>query len=690
MFYHFLKNNKGTKNITNLYFRILLENADDPIELASATDYRYFTPLHYAAKSGNEEKTQLILNALSGDEREIYYDDLNAKGHRLKTPLHKARSPKVVKLLLKYGADRYAKMMEKNFNDGNGCFGKACDCMDKSADELGVHSVFSTLLHRNDKAAGVMLDNHITTNGQELDSSDLLIVYDLKLFDPDAKEDYDEPIIGEQDEVIMKDEMAVHLKITDINSNLLMHPLSQVYLDFKWGRLSKYFWITVVQYALFLSSLTGCSIYQTWLSGRNNTNTTKCLENSLADECYLVNIMTDHTNKGGEDLSMHKVPFFVIYGILALNTAWIFFREFFQMCFNWPHYSKSLEDKMEAIMVILTVLYVIGVFLFSVPALKHLAAWSVFFAWIEMILLMGRFPQIGKYVQMFFIVSKILLKYLLVYFPAILAFSIAFYILLSDTKPFLNPGNALMKTMVMLLGELEYENNFMWESSKPFSYFPSTQILIMLFVLLGCIVIMNLLVGLAVDEIDVMREKGRQIRLEMTIDEIVRLEDLLIKKPSLLDCSPCCQDPIIQRQSVFNSLKSVHNNLSDKVKTKSYFTKVCVRPIEPRKKEDDMAITKSTFLPVYFYYAERKRAFCQEGQETGFYIRRSLVDQTMEWLKNNKEGENTNDQESDSALEADETDGLSDMKSLEKIRNDINQILKTMKSTDKCQTEEEE
>ena len=157
--------------------------------------------------------------------------------------------------------------------------------------------------------------------------------------------------------------------------------------------------------------------------------------------------------------------------MLALNTSWIFFREFFQMCFNWPHYSKSLEDKMEAIMIILTVLYVIGVFVFSVPALKHLAAWSVFFAWIEMILLMGRFPQIGKYVQMFFIVSKILLKYLLVYFPAILAFSIAFYILLSDTKPFLNPGNALMKTMVMLLGELEYENNFMWDSSKPFSYF---------------------------------------------------------------------------------------------------------------------------------------------------------------------------------------------------------------------------
>ena len=52
---------------------------------------------------------------------------------------------------------------------------------------MGVHSVFSTLLHRNDKAAEVILDNHITTNGQELDSSNLLIIYDLKIFNPEAK-----------------------------------------------------------------------------------------------------------------------------------------------------------------------------------------------------------------------------------------------------------------------------------------------------------------------------------------------------------------------------------------------------------------------------------------------------------------------------------------------------------------------
>ena len=153
-----------------------MENAADQTILVNAKDYKHFTPLHYAAKSGSEINTKLILDNLSQDE-ELYYDEINATGHRLKTALHKARSPKVVKLLLDYGADEYLKIMEKE--EGKQCAINECRCIEQSPCEKGVHSVFSTLLHRNDKAAGVILDNHISTNGQALDSSDLLIVYDL-------------------------------------------------------------------------------------------------------------------------------------------------------------------------------------------------------------------------------------------------------------------------------------------------------------------------------------------------------------------------------------------------------------------------------------------------------------------------------------------------------------------------------
>ena len=644
----------------------MLENAANAIELANSKDYRHFTPLHYAAKSGSEINTQLILQNLSQyDDNAIPDDEINAKGHRLKTPLHKARSPKVVKLLIDYNADEYLKMMEKS--EGKKCEESECNCNIESPCKKGVHSVFSTLLHRNYKAAEVLLNNHISTNDQELDSSDLLIVYDLKIFDPEAKE-----CVPMEDTITVNDEMSMHTQITDMMPSLLVHPLSQVFLAIKWRCMSKYFWITVVQYLIYVFSLSACTTYQTWLLGQSGTNMTKCFENPPADECFFTN-----TLKWND--SQHEIPFYCLYGLLAVSTAYLVVREFFQMCFNWPHYSRSVEDKMEAGMLILTFCYLLGIFLFSVSVLRHLAAWSVFFAWIELIMLGGRFPNIGKYVHMFFSVSKILVQYLLVYSPAILAFSLAFYILLSESDPFLNPGNALMKTVVMLLGELEYEGNFMWVTSDSLTpYFPSTQILIMLFVLLGCIVIMNLLVGLAVDEIDVMREKGKRIRLEMVVDEIVRLEDLLVKKPSLMDCLPCCHKIIIQNHSLFKRLtKKWTDNISEKLKTYGRHSKVCVRPIVPRRKDEDEKFWGTSSydnskcpsnFPVYFYNEERKRPFCLDGQETGFTLPKGLVMETLEWLKQNEEEEKNGY----SKWECNDQNGLV------KIRDDISKMLESL------------
>jgi hypothetical protein len=318
-----------------------------------------------------------------------------------------------------------------------------------------------------------------------------------------------------------------------------------------------------------------------------------------------------------------------------------------------------------------------------------LAAWSVFFAWIELIMLIGRFPTAGKYVHMFFSVSKTLVQYLLVYSPAILAFSLAFYILLSEKDPFLNPGNALMKTVVMLLGELDYEGNFMWVTSDNLTpHFPSIQILIMLFVLLGCIVIMNLLVGLAVDEIDVMREKGKRIRLEMVVDEIVRLEDLLVKKPSLMGCLPCCHDIIIQNHSLFQRLyKKMNDILSEKTKASCRYSKVCVRPIVPKRKEGDEKFwgtsssnnrkSPSSF-PVYFYNEETKRPLCADGQETGFTLSKELVMETIEWLKQHEEEGKNGYSKWEAPTATENTDVSKDLNGLVKIRDDINKILESM------------
>ena len=172
--------------------------ANELARMITAIDYMHFTPLHYAVKSGNEENTLLILKSLSEQEfvgEKSLWDFVNSKGHRHKTPLHKARSTKVVKLLVDYGADMYLKKMDKT--DGQKCNvpQSHCKCGEvpctndtpcKNCKE-GNDSVFSTILIRNDKSAEEIMNKHITTNKQSLDSSDLLIIYDLNIFKHEAK-----------------------------------------------------------------------------------------------------------------------------------------------------------------------------------------------------------------------------------------------------------------------------------------------------------------------------------------------------------------------------------------------------------------------------------------------------------------------------------------------------------------------
>ena len=126
-----------------------------------AQDGHGFTPLHIASKASNKDICSLLLEKNA---------DPNVKGHRWKTPLHKTKHPNIVKLLLQYGANPYAKMSDKSEPEG-----------------LEVHSCFDTFIGRNSDCSRILLDNSITTNGQELYSNDLSIVYNLDLFHHESK-----------------------------------------------------------------------------------------------------------------------------------------------------------------------------------------------------------------------------------------------------------------------------------------------------------------------------------------------------------------------------------------------------------------------------------------------------------------------------------------------------------------------
>ena len=85
-------------------------------------------------------------------------------------------------------------------------------------------------------------------------------------------------------------------------------------------------------------------------------------------------------------------------------------------------------------------------------------------------------------------------------------FIISFCVLFPNYQSFnVQTVSALVKTLVMMAGEIEYEN-FIYENGD--AIFPFTgHFMILLFVVLISIILMNLLVGLAVSDIQVRIRK---------------------------------------------------------------------------------------------------------------------------------------------------------------------------------------
>ena len=576
-----------------LFSSLLLDNNAN----VDALDYQGFTPLHIAAKAGNEDICNLLLDKNASP---------NVKGHRSKTPLHKAKHPKVVQLLVQNGANPYAKMKDKGAPTG-----------------LELHSCFDTYIERNADCSKILLDECVATNGQDLDSSDLLVIYDLDLFRHESKR----PKEDEEDDEIAALSQLVSLKLY----NLLEHPLSEVMLHLKWQCIKKLYWVKFFQYFLFVVALTVLAYMQSEFlvefdekQKKNGSNFQQlCLDNTFHQNCYFQQIF--HEAK-----TWRMVIFYLLYFIVAANTIFLIIREALECIYCWKHYG-SKEDFLEISLLICTAAYLIAIFASPRLVNLHLSVWSVFLAWIELNLLLGRFPSIGIYIHMFTNVFNKLLLFIMVYSPVLIAFSLAFNLLFPYKQAFDSP---LLKILAMMIGEFEYSTFLFFEKDTfqqdKHSYL-TTQAIFLLFVMFVSIVIGNLLVALTVSEIGVLTKEGEVIGLEKMALQIVALEDIFINKPTITDCLPSClewiETLIKKKTRVFERLKLQQQ---DKKGIKKYCrqyheesTKICVRPFEPVFKPTSKEKSKApqsrawssicTFLKSFIYPSDREGSLREES-----------------------------------------------------------------------------
>lgn len=158
----------------------------------------------------------------------------------------------------------------------------------------------------------------------------------------------------------------------------------------------------------------------------------------------------------------------------------------------------------------------------------------------------------GIYITMMFEVLRTLLTVLAMFFLLLLAFALAFHVLLSreanasraglkiednDQDPFGSVELALLKVLDMMIGELEY-NTFFVDKNL---YLPElTRFVFALFCVLIPIVFMNLLIGLAVGDIESVQRNAELKLLAIEIEDVFTFERRLpncflrrIHKPSI-------------------------------------------------------------------------------------------------------------------------------------------------------------
>lgn len=145
------------------------------------------------------------------------------------------------------------------------------------------------------------------------------------------------------------------------------------------------------------------------------------------------------------------------------------FREIIQIYQQRYHYLFEPINFVSWLLYIAAVIMVSPIFMdgHKCDFLFSAASLTVFLSWFNLLLLLQRFDQIGIYVVMFLEILQTLIKVLFVFSILIIAFGLAFFILLSqikDAQPnhlsFKTIPMSLMRTFSMMLGEMDFVGTF--------------------------------------------------------------------------------------------------------------------------------------------------------------------------------------------------------------------------------------
>ncbi|KAL7637921.1 UNVERIFIED_CONTAM: hypothetical protein RMT77_011534 [Armadillidium vulgare] len=413
---------------------------------------------------------------------------------------------------------------------------------------------FRLLIQRFPEVAKIILDRCMTTNGRETEDIDYGIKFNFEFVDDTyvmnetveapaetaplltSTSAYEDPFdeygrLYEQAEPytteprLLKSNHPLMLMVKYSRTGLLGHPVSVSLLKHKWLSYARFvYYFNLIFYIVFLSFLTAyvCIAidwrYAEILIKKQNISIT-----SSGITCKEVD---EFLNLGNEKFL--PVAQWIIIVMTILNIV----REIFQIYQARLQYLR-FENFAEWLCYIGALLLVIDFTGDSQCSVREVWQWQlgavvIFLAWLTLVLFFRKLPLFGIYVVMFTDVFITFIHFFVVFFLFIVGFALSFFMIFRSQLPFEYVGKSLLKTSVMMIGEFEFDTIFNnVDNNGQVTYPFVSYLLFIFFLILMSILVMNLLIGLAVDDIKAVQDQAVLKRRAMQTQLILDVEVLI-------------------------------------------------------------------------------------------------------------------------------------------------------------------
>ena len=277
---------------------------------------------------------------------------------------------------------------------------------------------------------------------------------------------------GSKMDNILKDLLDLPL---DRIVGVLDHPVMMLFIEKRWQKTKWMFCLSFMIYLIFLmmfSTFLGLMYFrkpehpsQALLIPRDNQDGNMCSYNNNIKKNF-ARVMKKRSHSATfftgcyphDEEDTLDPPLCSVEILLFISIGVVFLQQVFEFIALGRRHFQELESwfKILIFSLALTAMF----FEEHLEILNVVASAAICLSWIEIIFMIGRYPFLGgKFSIMFYAITKRIIQGAISFIIIIIAFGFAFFIISlgSGGEQFQNPWKSLLKIIVMILGEFEFD-----------------------------------------------------------------------------------------------------------------------------------------------------------------------------------------------------------------------------------------